>query len=194
MNSTDSLDTLGPELRQILLEVAHESISYGLMHGQPLAVQPSDFHPDLNAVRASFVTLDKHGELRGCIGHLEATQALVADVAENAFSAAFRDPRFAPLSAAEWPAVKVHISVLTPAEPMQFTDEQDLLSQLQPGTDGLILAEGPYRGTFLPSVWESLAQPADFLAHLKRKAGLAADYWSDSLQVSRYRTESFGED
>jgi AmmeMemoRadiSam system protein A len=194
MNSTESLATLSAEQRQILLEVAHESISYGLTHGRPLAVQSSDFHPDLNAQRASFVTLNKNGNLRGCIGHLEAVQPLVADVAENAFSAAFRDPRFPPLSSAEWPSVKVHISVLTPAEPMHFTDEQDLLSQLQPGEDGLILVDGPYRGTFLPSVWEGLPRPADFLAQLKHKAGLAADHWSDTLQVSRYRTESFGDD
>jgi AmmeMemoRadiSam system protein A len=192
-NSTEPTAPFTEEQRQILLEVARESISYGLAHGRPLAVQAADFHPDLGAVRACFVTLNRNGELRGCIGHLEASQPLVEDVAENAFSAAFRDPRFPPLSTAEWPAVKVHISVLTPAEPIQFTDEQDLLSQLHPGEDGLILVEGPYRGTFLPAVWVSLPRPADFLAQLKRKAGLAADYWSDTLQVSRYRTESFGD-
>lgn len=194
MNSTEAPGTLDTALRQILLEVAHESISHGLTHGRPLVVQAADFHPDLAVQRASFVTLNEHGKLRGCIGHLEAVQALVADVAENAFSAAFRDPRFPPLSAGEWPSVKVHISVLTPAVPMQFTDEQDLLSQLQPGEDGLILSDGPYRGTFLPSVWEGLPHPTDFLTQLKRKAGLAADHWSDTLQVSRYRTESFGDD
>jgi len=194
MSDAPAADELGPAQRRTLLDVARRSIEHGLAHGQPLPVYPSEYHRDLKAVRASFITLNMHGELRGCIGHLEAVQPLVVDVAENAFAAAFRDPRFAPLSAAEWPAVKVHISVLSTPEPMQFKDEQDLLAQIRPGEDGLILVDGPNRGTFLPSVWESLPDSGDFLTHLKLKAGLAANHWSDRVEVSRYRTESFGDD
>jgi AmmeMemoRadiSam system protein A len=179
--------------RATLIEVARRSIEQGLATGRPLAVIPSQYHRDLKAVRASFVTLHKQGQLRGCIGHLEAVQPLVVDVAENAFAAAFRDPRFAPLSAAEWPEVDVHLSILTAPEAMSFRDEADLIRQIRPGEDGLILQDGPNRGTFLPSVWESLSDPSEFLVHLKHKAGLAANHWSDRVEVYRYRTESFGE-
>lgn len=185
---------LGPAQRRTLLEVARRSIEHGLQHGQPLPVYPSEYHRDLKAMRASFVTLNLGGELRGCIGHLEAVQPLVVDVAENAYAAAFRDPRFGPVSDDELARLKIHVSVLGEPEPMQFSDERDLLAQLRPGQDGLILTDGPNRGTFLPSVWESLPDPRDFLAHLKLKAGLAANHWSDQLRVSRYRTDSFGED
>ena len=119
---------------------------------------------------------------------------MVVDVAENAFAAAFRDPRFSPLGEAEWPNVVIHLSVLTPPERITVTDEAELLAQLRPGEDGLIVQDGPNRGTFLPSVWESLADPRDFLMHLKSKAGLAANHWSDSMEVYRYTTESFGDE
>lgn len=194
MNSSETPAELTPAQRRTLLEVARRSIAYGLEHGTPLPVQVSEYHRDLKALRASFITLNLHGELRGCIGHLEAVQPLVVDVAENAFAAAFRDMRFPPLTAEEWPSVKVHVSVLSTPEPMQFKDEADLLAQLRPGEDGLILQEGANRGTFLPSVWDSLPSPPEFLTHLKLKAGLAPNHWSASLQVSRYRTESFGDD
>lgn len=193
MSSTDTPSSLSTEQRQTLLQVARRSIEQGLSEGRPLTVDPGTFEAELQAVRATFVTLERQGELRGCIGHLEAVQPLVSDVAENAFSAAFRDPRFPPMDAAEWPGVSVHISILTPAEPLRFEDEPDLLSQLRPGVDGLILSDGPNRGTFLPAVWESLPDPEDFFRQLKRKAGLPPDHWSSHLQVARYRTESFGD-
>ena len=194
MSSPDRNDgQLAPAQRETLLDVARRSIEHGFVTGQPLTVTPSEYHPDLKVVRASFVTLQIGGQLRGCIGHLEAIQPLVVDVAENAFAAAFRDPRFSPLTEIEWPEVDLHLSLLTRPEPMTFEDEADLLGQLRPGEDGLVLQDGPNRGTFLPSVWESLPEPADFLAHLKQKAGLAANHWSPHLEVSRYTTESFGE-
>ncbi len=185
---------LAPAQRATLLGVARRSIEHGLAHGRPLVVTPSEYHRDLKAVRASFVTLQENGQLRGCIGHLEAVQPLVVDVAENAFAAAFRDPRFHPLTAAEWPAVEVHLSILTEPQPMRFSDEADLLRQVRPGEDGLILQDGPNRGTFLPSVWDTLPDPLQFLVQLKRKAGLAANHWSPQVQVWRYATESFGEE
>ena len=193
MSSTEK-NTLNPQQRETLLEVARASILNGLREGYPLPVNPQDFDPALQQQRASFVTLNRHGQLRGCIGHLQAIQPLVKDVAENAYSAAFNDNRFPPLSEQEFRDIDIHISVLSPAQPMEFDSEGDLLQQLRPGVDGLILEDGYYRGTFLPSVWEQLPSPELFLAHLKQKAGLPPNYWSDTLRVSRYTTESFGKE
>lgn len=182
---------LSEQARKTLLKTAWDSIRYGLQHGRALKVQAADYPPELRDPRASFVTLQRHGRLRGCIGHLEPLAPLVEDVADNAYAAAFQDPRFPSMRELELEGLDIHISVLSPATPMQFTSEADLVSQLQPGIDGLILQDGINRGTFLPSVWESLPDPADFLRHLKLKAGLSPVHWSDHLQVSRYKTESF---
>ncbi len=192
MPSTDPpTRALGPQARQTLLRIAERSIRHGLERGTSLTVDPLEFDPELRERRASFVTLHRGGQLRGCIGHLEAIEPLVADVAENAYSAAFRDHRFPRLRAAELVELDVEISILTPETPLSFASEQDLIAQLEPGLDGLILRDGAFRGTFLPSVWEALPDRAVFLHHLKAKAGLPGNYWSDTLQVSRYRTESF---
>jgi len=186
-------DPLDPSQRRMLLALARQSIAHGLDQGCPLSVVPSDYPADLRARRAAFVTLETGGTLRGCIGHLEAVQPLVLDVAENAFAAAFRDPRFRPLTHPELARISIEISVLTPARPLFFTSEEELLRMIEPGRDGLILKEGAARGTFLPTVWESLPEPRAFLRHLKQKAGLRPDHWSDRVRVSRYRTESFSE-
>jgi AmmeMemoRadiSam system protein A len=194
MSSTEAArTTLDESDRRLLLELARASIGYGLTHHCPKPVDPADYSPTLRAPRAAFVTLNRQGQLRGCIGHLEASQALVRDVADNAYAAAFRDPRFPPVTAAELEDLEVHISVLSPPEPLPVASEADLLEQMRPGIDGLILEEGRHRGTFLPSVWESLPAPEQFLAHLKLKAGLSPDYWSDGIRVARYTTEAFGD-
>ena len=185
--------TLSESDRRLLLDLARSSIRYGLTRGRPQPVNPADYPPALREPRAAFVTLNRHGQLRGCIGHLEASQALVRDVADNAYAAAFRDPRFPPLTEAEYEDLEVHISVLSPPEPLPIVSEADLLLQMRPGVDGLILEEGHHRGTFLPSVWESLPAPEQFLAHLKLKAGLSPAYWSDGIRVARYTTEAFGD-
>jgi AmmeMemoRadiSam system protein A len=177
--------------RGTLLRVARDSIAYGLRHGRSLPVDAAEFAETLRVPRASFVTLHIDGQLRGCIGTLEAVRPLVEDVAANAYSAAFSDPRFPPLTPAEQERLAIHVSVLGSPTAMQFDSEQHLIGQLRPGRDGLILEDGFYRGTFLPSVWESLPEPVDFLRHLKRKAGLTADYWSPTVKVYRYTTESF---
>ena len=182
---------LSPAGRQTLLQIARESIAQGLAEGSPLSVVAGNYPAELQAVRACFVTPNERGALRGCIGHLEASLPLVEDVAENAYSAAFRDPRFPPLAPHELAELEIHISVLTPSQPISFTSEADLIGQLRPYVDGLILIDGLHRGTFLPSVWEQLPVPAQFLRHLKLKAGLDTDYWSDHIQVYRYETESF---
>nr|WP_297528385.1 AmmeMemoRadiSam system protein A [Thiohalobacter sp.] len=179
--------------RAELLRLARASILHGLETGRPLAVDPADFDPELAAPGAAFVTLHRQGELRGCIGSLEAHRPLVVDVAENAFAAAFRDPRFPPLAVDEFDDLEIEISVLSPPEPMAFTDEADLLRQIRPGVDGLILEDMGRRGTFLPSVWAQLPRREDFLAHLKLKAGLPPGHWSPTVRVWRYTTESFAE-
>jgi AmmeMemoRadiSam system protein A len=180
--------------RKTLLDIAWQSVRHGLEHGSALEVEPDHFEAPLRRPGASFVTLRRNGELRGCIGSLEALRPLVTDVAQNAFSAAFRDPRFAALCAHELADIRLQISVLSPPQPLTFTSEEDLLSQLRPAVDGLILEENGRRGTFLPSVWETLPDARQFLQHLKLKAGLPAAYWSDAIRVSRYTTECLGDD
>lgn len=177
--------------QQQLLDIARSSIRYGLANGVALPLQVSDYEFDLAEEKASFVTLQINGQLRGCIGSLVAHRPLVVDVAENAYSAAFRDTRFARLSEDEFKVLHYHISVLDKPVSMNVASEQDLLSQLEVGVDGLILSEGNHRATFLPSVWEQLPDKAEFLMHLKMKAGLLADYWSDSIEFERYAVESF---
>lgn len=189
MPSTE--DLLDQRTRQHLRGIAAASIVHGLEHGRALQVVAEEYAAALQAPRATFVTLHKEGDLRGCIGSLEPQRALVADVARNAFAAAFRDPRFLPVRPDEVTVLEVHISVLSLAQPLQFRDEADLLQQLRPGVDGLIIEQDGHRGTFLPSVWDSLPRPEEFLAHLKLKAGLTADFWSEDIRVSRYTTESF---
>jgi AmmeMemoRadiSam system protein A len=178
-------------LRSVLLDMAWQSIRHGLAKGNPLKVEPDQLESPLSEAGASFVTLHIGEELRGCIGSLQAHRPLICDVAENAFSAAFRDPRFPPLKDAELKSINLDISVLSQAERIVFDSEQDLLKQIRPRVDGLILKDGNYRGTFLPSVWKSLPVAKDFLKHLKLKAGLPADHWSEQLEVWRYTTESF---
>jgi AmmeMemoRadiSam system protein A len=173
----------------LLLDLARASIRHGLQVGRPLTVALEELTAELVVPRASFVTLEKGGRLCGCIGSLEAWRPLAVDVAENAFAAAFRDPRFPPLRSDEAEHLAIHLSLLTPAVAMIFSSEADLLAQLQPGVDGLILSAGPCRGTFLPSVWAELPTPQLFLTQLKRKAGLAADYWSPGVRIWRYTTE-----
>lgn len=175
----------------MLLQAARESVSFGLKTGRPAAVDPAMYDEPLQEQRATFVTWKRHGELRGCIGGLEATRPLIADVVFHAYAAAFNDPRFAPVAVHELIDLRASVSILSPHEPMTFADEDDLLSQIRPGTDGLLLEEpaANKRGTFLPVVWQSISDPREFLLHLRRKTGLADDYWSNTLRVSRYTTE-----
>ena len=174
--------------KNLLLEIARESITSGLQNNQPLKINKNDHPQQLQQNAATFVTLNINHQLRGCIGTLSAHQPLIHDVAEHAFAAAFRDPRFPPLSDHEAPLLDIHISILTPAEPIIFSSEEDLINKIEPGIDGLILESGNHKGTFLPSVWESLPKPDDFIAHLKLKAGLPKNFWGNDIRISRYRT------
>ncbi len=178
--------------QQILLRLAADSIDSGLRTQYPIEVDVDTLPASLLQEAACFVTLHRQGQLRGCIGSLVARQPLAQDVAENAFNAAFRDPRFPPLQSAELADLDLEISVLGTPEDLHFRTEADLIAQLRPGEDGLILEAAGHRGTFLPSVWESLPEPADFFRHLKQKAGLPMDFWSADMHIQRYDTEAFG--
>ncbi len=143
---------------------------------------------------ACFVTLMQTGQLRGCIGSLQAYRPLLDDVKENAMAAAFRDPRFKPLAASEYNEICIEVSLLSPLKAMTISSEEDALTQFQPGVDGVVLHCGDKRGTFLPQVWESLPEPRRFLEELKRKAGLPGDFWSDEVRLFRYHVEKWSED
>jgi AmmeMemoRadiSam system protein A len=186
---------LPPDDARALLEIARSSIRHGLNTGEPLKpLQEMGIPDSLARPVASFVTLNIDGALRGCIGSLEACRPLVDDVAHNAFAAAFRDPRFPPLSEDEFKVIELHISLLGPATPMEVTDERDLVTALRPGMDGLILEDPPYRSVFLPQVWDSLPEPTDFVAHLKLKAGLSSDHWSPNIKFSCFTVDEVSDD
>lgn len=176
-----------------LLAVARASIACGLRAGAPLELNPARFDPTLRVEGASFVTLRADDELRGCTGSLAALRPLVADVSANAFRAAFRDPRFPPLRPEELPGLHIHVSVLGALVRVDAASEEALLAQLRPGVDGLMLEEDSLRATFLPAVWAQLPTPRAFLEQLKRKAGLPAAYWSETIRVARYEVESVEE-
>ena len=182
------------EDKALLLDLARRSIEHGLAYGRPMEIELQNYPERLHAWHASFVTLYKNNQLRGCIGHLEATQSLLEDIVENAFSAAFKDHRFAALDTKELPALEISLSILSAPEPIRFDSEVELLSIIRPGIDGLILEDDHHRGTFLPSVWDSLPESADFLRELKRKAGLPGDYWSNTVRFSRYTTQQITAD
>jgi len=177
-----------------LIEVARASISHGLTHRKPLEIDPDTFDGVLARPGASFVTLKIEGKLRGCIGRIDPDGPLICSVARNAYAAAFDDPRFEPLTEPEFAPLDVHISVLSEPARMAFDGEDDLLRQLRPGVDGLVLEAGRCRGTFLPAVWQTLPQPQQFLNQLKVKAGLHPDAWPEDARVLRYTCESIGEE
>ena len=172
-----------------LLAIARRAI--GTQLGEP---SPSfDEAEWLNEPGATFITLTRAGTLRGCIGSLEARRPLRDDVECNARAAAFSDPRFAPLSVKEYREIEVEVSLLSPMQPVEFENETHLLSLLRPGVDGVLLEYGWRRGTFLPQVWEQLPEPRMFLAHLKQKAGLSADFWAEDVRLSRYAVTKWRE-
>ena len=177
------------ELGRALLTIARSAI--GTHFGFSSAADAS--HAALAQPAATFVTLRRMGELRGCIGSLEPIRPLGVDVRENALAAAFRDPRFAPLDVSEFDATSVEVSLLSASVRLDVADEEDLVARLCPGADGVILEFGGRRATFLPQVWESNPDPRGFLAALKRKAGLSEAFWSRRINVSRYRVSKWAE-
>jgi AmmeMemoRadiSam system protein A len=179
----------GPDLGRVVLTIARSAIAeeFGLSGGGDAS------HPMLRQPAATFVTLKHEGELRGCIGSLKPVRPLGVDVRKNAVAAAFCDPRFPPLPAVEFEAISVEVSLLSADEAMHVADEDDLVARLRPGQDGLVLAYGHHRATFLPQVWEALPDPREFVAALKRKAGLREDFWSPHVNVSRYGVTKWSE-
>jgi len=182
---------LAEKFRRRLGDIARRAIRNGLSTSKEPDLSTTLLPPRLSAPRASFVTLEHEGRLRGCIGSLVPHQPLAVDVAQNAYRAAFKDPRFEPLTLDEYEDIDLSISILSVPVPMKFASEADLISKLRPGVDGLILEDGNNRGTFLPQVWQHYPEAPVFLQHLKTKAGFDPQYWADNLRVWRYTTESF---
>jgi AmmeMemoRadiSam system protein B/AmmeMemoRadiSam system protein A len=173
-----------------LLGHARRAIADAL--GQPAGPAPIR-HTGLAERGATFVTLRIAGELRGCIGTLDAHRPLADDVQMHALAAAFRDPRFEPLGAHEFAALEIEVSVLGEPEPLPPLTESEAHAALRPGVDGVVLEWRGRRATFLPQVWDELPEPRDFLAALKRKAGLPADHWASDLRLARYSVRKYVE-
>jgi AmmeMemoRadiSam system protein A len=182
---------LNRNLKQELLDIAELALYNGLEAGRYLTLTHGDYSPELRAHGASFVTLYSSGQLRGCIGSLKPARPLLEDVAHNAYAAGFRDPRFDPLTEMEFHGIQIEISILSPLQAISFYGEHDLLEQLRPNTDGLMIQSGMRKATFLPKVWESFPRKQDFLTQLKTKAGLFADCSADRMHCYRYTVDSF---
>jgi hypothetical protein len=173
----------------ILLRVARAAIGEAL----GLETEPVPQASWLSAPGATFVTLTKKGALCGCIGSIEARRSLGEDVQENAVAAAFQDSRFRPLKPAEFDSVRVEVSLLSPLEPLAVADEAEALAALRPGEDGVVFEYGRHRSVYLPQVWEQLPKPAEFLFHLKEKAGLPGSFWAPGVRLSRFTVSKWHE-
>lgn len=185
---------LSPEDRQTLLRLARETITLATQGKEPPSVDLDKVSENLRRDGASFVTLTEHGDLRGCIGSLEARRPLILDVRENALAAAFQDPRFPPVRADEVDDLHIEISVLSAPQRLEYDGSDDLVAKLRPGIDGVVIERGWNRATFLPQVWEKLPDPHEFLQHLCLKAYLPPDaYRRGDLDVYTYQVEMFEE-
>ena len=180
----------------ILLAIARSTLARHL--GGESADEPADTSapctaPWLQELGATFVTLRSAGELRGCIGSIEATRPLARDLQSNAIAAATKDPRFPPLRSGELARVEIEVSLLSPIEALEHGSEEEVLATLRPGVDGLVLGWRHHRATLLPQVWKTLPSPSEFLAALKHKAGLKKSFWSQEVVIERYTVESWSE-
>ena len=190
-----SADRLNTEERLLLLRIAREAIECAVNKKELPKLELSTLPQRLQEQGASFVTLTIEGNLRGCIGALQAGQPLTLDVQEHAVAAATEDFRFRPVSPQEIAALVIEISRLSPSKELEYSTPNDLLSKLRPGVDGVVLRRGFQRATFLPQVWENIADPADFLTQLCIKMGASGDLWKkEHLQVQTYQVEEFKED
>ena len=187
-------ENLTLEEQKTLLRMAREAIEHRVKGKKLPPIQTTSLTPNIQEQGASFVTLTIHGQLRGCIGALEAYQPLVDDVREHAVAAAFEDPRFPPLREDELSRIQIEVSRLTRPVPLKYKDADDLLSKLRPHIDGVIIKDGLRRATFLPQVWEKLPDPSEFMDNLCYKMGVAHQYWrSNHLDVLVYQVEEFHE-
>ncbi len=178
---------------KILLSIARAAIAETLELPHASIEELAQGKPWLQEKAACFVTLTQNGQLRGCIGTLEAHSSLLEDVVHNANAAAFRDSRFSPLVRDEFEETEIEISLLSAMQPLIFLNEQDALTQLRPGIDGVLFESGQHRSTFLPQVWQQLPDSKTFMAHLKAKAGLSSDFWSDEVKLYRYTVTKWKE-
>ena len=183
-----TVDTNG---QQQLLAVARDAIGHGLVHAEAPEVLVDDYPTALRRIACTFVTLHMDAALRGCIGSLRAHRPLVADVAWHAYAAAFSDGRFSPLQHDELAELHIHISILSPLEPLEFEDDEKLLALLRPDIDGLLIEGDGQRATFLPTVWSSIPDGKEFLTALKKKAGMEAN--QTGCKAWRYATQDFEE-
>jgi AmmeMemoRadiSam system protein A len=188
--------TLSQEEQAILLSLAREAITCAVRGERTSAANLASLPPGLRETGASFVTLlDARGELRGCIGTIEAQAPLAHDVQRNAVSSAMRDPRFLPLRSEELDGLQIELSILTPPEQLDFDGPDDLLAKIRPGIDGIIIEKSWHRATLLPSVWEKIPDPVQFLSMLCYKAGLPDDEWRRSgMTVHVYQAEKVREE
>lgn len=168
----------------LVINICKESINAGLENKK---YSPENYPCVLEEYGASFITIELNGDLRGCIGSIIAHRPLIQDLIKNAHSAAFADPRFFPLTQDEFQNIKISVSLLTKPQKMSFENEADLLEQIKPYEDGLIIREGAKQGVFLPVVWEELPDKQEFLNHLKLKAGLDRNYFSDTIEVFKFK-------
>lgn len=178
-----------PEAGTTLIPIARSAIAgeFGLCH------RADESASWLREPGATFVTLTQSGRLRGCIGSLEAFRPLLLDVKANAIAAAFRDPRFSPLSVHELGTTEIEVSLLSPTQPLRVTSQEEALTLLRPGIDGVVFRFGRHHSTFLPQVWEQLPTPEEFLGRLKQKSGLPASFWHDDVQLARYTVTKWKE-
>jgi len=187
-------ETLTTEEQKILLRLAREAMERGVKGEEISVLDLSSLPLRLREEGSSFVTLTMGGQLRGCIGSLNPYQPLAEDVREHAVAAALNDPRFPPVKESELNGIQVEVSRLTRPLPLEYKDADDLLSQLHPHVDGVILQDAFHRATFLPQVWEKIPDPADFLDNLCYKMGIKPDVWrSKHLDVLTYQVEEFHE-
>lgn len=178
-----------------LLGVARSTIEKALFDRAKEAAADEISSPKFNERRGTFVTLTIGGNLRGCIGHIIPHESLIEGIRVNAINAAFRDPRFRPLTKEEYDRIKIEISILTEPRPLSYAGAQDLLDKLRPEIDGVIIKKGYHQATFLPQVWEQLPRKEEFLTHLCLKAGLPGDEWKKGdLEVSTYQVQAFEEE
>jgi AmmeMemoRadiSam system protein A len=187
-------DMLSEDEGNYLLSLARTTIRNSLNNVELPQIDWKDLPEKFQQPMGTFVTITIGGSLRGCIGHIIPRETVIEGIRENAVNAAFRDPRFTPLTEAEFERVAIEISILTAPRELSYTDAEDLLNKLRPGVDGVIIKKGYYEATFLPQVWEQLPDKEQFLSQLCMKAGLSHDSWrKERLQVSTYQVQAFEE-
>jgi AmmeMemoRadiSam system protein A len=188
-------DWLSEDEGRYLLVVARSAIKNRLSNQEESQISWKDLPEKFKNQLGTFVTITIDGNLRGCIGHIIPRESVIEGIRENAINAAFRDPRFPPLTREEFEKIEIEVSILTAPQELDYSDPEDLLNKLRPGKDGVIIKKGYHEATFLPQVWDQLPDKEEFLMHLCMKAGLSHDSWrNEKLQISTYQVQAFEEE